>query len=109
MTYLDNFRRYPVQQLTHFLIAVFSGLLLTGRWRAAGAVLMAAVGVRQTTEWAKLNDDVHVDMLVYIAGLLTGIVLGIRGVSAEDIIEEAEDRVRAYIERLSCKCPSHSG
>ena len=71
--YLHNFRAYPVQQATHFLIGILIGLLLTTGWAPAAFGLIAFVVARQISEFVKLHDDVQIDLAVYIAGVLVGI------------------------------------
>ena len=71
--YLHNFRQFPIQQATHFLIGILIGVLLTTGWAPAAFGLIAFVVSRQVSEFVKLNDDVQIDLAVYIAGVLVGI------------------------------------
>ena len=70
--YLHNFRQYPLQQATHFLIGILIGVLLTTGWAPAAFGLIAFVVARQISEFVKLHDDVQIDLAVYIAGVLSG-------------------------------------
>ena len=73
--YLNNFRAYPFQQASHLLIGVVIGACL-----ASGQVgpipfafgLILLIRERQGREFEKLNDDIQIDLAVYIAGVLLG-------------------------------------
>ena len=70
--YLHNFRQFPIQQATHFLIGILIGLLVTTGWVPLGFGLIVFVVSRQISEFVKLNDDVQIDLAVYIAGAVVG-------------------------------------
>ena len=73
--YLHNFRRYPLQQTTHFLIGIVLGVCLSSGLIGPIAFafgLIALIVSRQISEFVKLDDDVQIDLAVYIAGVLSG-------------------------------------
>ena len=73
--YLHNFRRYPAQQATHFLIGIVLGVCLaSGHYGAIAFAfgLILLIRERQGREFEKLNDDIQIDLAVYIAGVLAG-------------------------------------
>ena len=73
--YLHNFRTYPLQQTTHFLIGIVLGVCLaSGNYGAIAFAfgLILLIRERQGREFEKLNDDIQIDLAVYIAGVLSG-------------------------------------
>ena len=97
--YLENFRKHPVEQLSHFAIGTFVGIMLTGGHTLAGLAIMAMICSRQGLEWAKRDDTPGIDLAVYLAGILVGVALGLRGTTPEDVIENLEEFVDEIRER----------
>ena len=75
--YWQNFRQYWKEQLTHAVVGLTAGLLLTLGYPTAGLVVMGTVAVRQGLEFAKRNDTPGIDLAYHLIGLLSGIGIGV--------------------------------
>lgn len=75
--YLENFKRYWKEQLTHAAVGAGAGYLLTSGYPEAGLVLMGTVWVRQALEFAKRRDTPGIDLAYHLVGLIGGINAGV--------------------------------